>query len=137
MRYGVTDRNDKLNQISVLFYACSQRDDITHTHTHTDTHTDTHTHTHARVPTYTRTHTHTHTRTHTHTHIHTHTHTHTHTTNAWIGADQYAEEKRWVFRTDVKEKSEDECLRERGWVSVTVLILLLLSFNSLRFIIPS
>ena len=28
--------------------------------------------------------------------------------------DQYAEEKRWVFRFDLKEEIEDECLTERG-----------------------
>ena len=28
--------------------------------------------------------------------------------------DQYAEEKRWVFRIAVKEESEDKCLTERG-----------------------
>ena len=26
----------------------------------------------------------------------------------------YAEEKRWVFNSDVKEDSEEECLTERG-----------------------
>ena len=30
------------------------------------------------------------------------------------GADQYTEEKRWVFSSDLKEKSEDEYLTEGG-----------------------
>ena len=51
-------------------------------------------------------------------------HIHTRTTNTcitgdglveWEGtADQHAEEKRWVFSSDLKEKREDECLTERG-----------------------
>ena len=28
--------------------------------------------------------------------------------------DQYAEEKRWVFSSDLKEESEDKCITERG-----------------------
>ena len=28
--------------------------------------------------------------------------------------DQYAEEKRWVFSSDLKEENEDESLTERG-----------------------
>ena len=30
------------------------------------------------------------------------------------GADQYPEEKRWVFIFDLKEESVDEYLKERG-----------------------
>ena len=43
--------------------------------------------------------------------------------------DQYAEEKRWVFRIDLKEESEDEYLTERGWVSISITVLIL-SFKS-------
>ena len=28
--------------------------------------------------------------------------------------DQYEDEKRWVFRFDLKDESEDKCLTERG-----------------------
>ena len=28
--------------------------------------------------------------------------------------DQYAEDKRWALSSDLKEKSEDECLTEKG-----------------------
>ena len=74
---------------------------------------------------------HTHSLTHTHTHTlplslslslsHTHTHTlqmHALQVMGWYSEkktkDQHAEEKRWVFSLDLKEKSEDECLTERG-----------------------
>ena len=72
---------------------------------------------------------HTHTHTHIHTHMHTHTHTCTHTLSLslskymdywrWVGTiirkkttEQYVEEKKWLFRFDLKEVSEDECLTE-------------------------
>ena len=101
-----------------------------HTHTHARTHARTHSHTHVRAPTRAHTHTHTHTHMHARTHARTRAHaridTHILTTNTFITGDvfgrmrrkkvknRYAEGKRWVFSSDVKEDSEKECLTERG-----------------------
>ena len=90
------------------------------------THTSTHAHKHARMPACTGTHM------QARMHAHTHTHAHTKYMHYWwcVGrmrrekkgekmrkkhmADQYAEEKRWVFSFDSKEESKEECLTDRG-----------------------
>ena len=80
---------------------------LNHLHTHTHTHTP---RAYAHARTHTCTHTHTHTRTHARIQSHTHTHTITgdllvewEKKKGWVGADQYAEEKRWVFSFDLKD----------------------------------
>ena len=87
----------------IIIYGAPSRKSPERLQRHKDTLISSHTHTH--------THTHTHARaTHTRARArHTHTYTHTHTTNTCITddglvktTDQYAEEKRWVFSSDLK-----------------------------------